>query len=401
MNMNYHFSDRVKSLNPSAIREILKYAAIPGVISLSAGNPAPEAFPIEKIAEISAKILAEQPIDALQYSTTEGYGPFRARIMQYMKSKYNVGGESDEVLITGGAQQVMELVVKVMCNPGEAVICESPSFVGSLNSFRSIGGRLVGVPIESDGIDITALESALKSNPDARFLYTIPNFQNPSGVTMSMEKRRAVYALARKYDIVILEDNPYGDLRYEGGDIAAIKTLDEDGRVIYAGSFSKVVAPGLRVGYAIGPAPLIQKMVVCKQGEDVHTAMWSQLVCNEFLAWDGYENHLQNLRTIYSHKAHLMISLMEEHLVPHGITYERAQGGLFLWCKLPEGADMSRFCTEAVREHKVAIVPGDTFLPDPSVPCRNFRLNFSTPSDDDMREGMARLGIFAKEFLKK
>ena len=399
--MNFEFANRVKSLSPSAIREILKYAADPEVVSLSAGNPAPEAFPAKEIEEISARIFAENPIDALQYSVTEGYAPLRKHLLSYMKSKYQIGSEADDILMTAGAQQAVGLVAKVLCNEGDVVITESPSFVGSLNSFRSLGARLVGVPIEEDGMNLTALEAALKANPHAKAIYTIPNFQNPSGITMSMVKRRAVYALAKQYDVLIVEDNPYGDLRYEGEDIPAIKTMDVDGIVLYAGSFSKVISPGMRVGYAIAPKALIQKMVVAKQGEDVHTNIWSQMVCAEFMTKYDYEAHLDKLRSVYRHKAKLMLSLLEEHLVPAGITYHPIQGGLFIWCELPAGANMPEFCTMAVKEHKVAVVPGNAFLADGDEPCQAFRINFSTPTDDAMRVGVARLGAFAKEYLNK
>jgi 2-aminoadipate transaminase len=398
--MEYRFADTVKSLNPSAIREILKYAADPEVVSLSAGNPSPEAFPVKDITEISARVLANRPIDVLQYSTTEGYQPLRDRLTSYLKEKHNIGRESDNILITSGAQQVVELVAKVLCNRGDAVICEAPSFIGSLNSFRSLGGKLIGVPVEDDGMDMDALEQALKTNSNVKFIYTIPNFQNPSGITMSMAKRRRMYQLAKQYGVVIVEDNPYGDLRFEGEHVPSIKSLDEDGLVVYAGSFSKVLAPGIRVGYAVAPKPLLQKMVVCKQGEDVHTSMWSQIICEQFLATVDFDAHLEYLRNLYSKKAQLMISLIDEHLVPTGITYAPTQGGLFVWCRLPDGVDMPSFCKRAVIDYKVAIVPGNAFLINESDPCQNFRLNYSTPTDEAMRKGVARLGELAREVIK-
>lgn len=398
--MNYPFSDNVRSLNPSAIREILKYAADPEVVSLSAGNPAPEAFPVEAIQTITARLLAERPIDALQYSTTEGYGPLRARLREYMSDKHHVGSDDDEILITAGAQQVMGLAAKALVNRGDTVICECPSFVGALNSFRALGAQLVGVPVMPDGMDMDALEQTLKSHPHARFIYTIPNFQNPSGVTMSWEKRVHLYELAKRYGVLILEDNPYGELRFEGENVPAVKTLDKDGLVLYAGSFSKVLSPGLRVGYAIGPKPVLQKMVVCKQGEDVHTTILSQMICDEFMKTCDFEAHLKGLRDLYRHKAQLMLSLMDRYLVPCGVTYNPVQGGLFVWGTLPDGADMPKFCTLAVAEHKVAVVPGNAFLPDENEPCQSFRLNYSTPTDEDMEKGMKRLGAFAADFLK-
>lgn len=398
--MNYRFADSVRNLNPSAIREILKYAADPEVVSLSAGNPAPEAFPVDEIRAISDKILAEHPIDALQYSTTEGYGPLRKHLLQYMGKKHHVGRDFDDILITSGAQQSMELVAKALCNSGDVVICEQPSFVGSLNSFRSLGGKLVGVPMEEDGMDMNALEEALKANPNAKMIYTIPNFQNPSGITMSMAKRQKLYALAKQYQVLVVEDNPYGDLRFAGEHVPAVKSLDEEGCVMYVGSFSKVLAPGIRVGYVIAPKTLLQKMIVCKQGEDVHTGIWAQMICEAYMTGCDYEAHLADLQKIYKHKADLMISLIEEHLVPAGITYHPIQGGLFIWCELPAGADMREFCTLAVKDHKVAVVPGNAFLIEDDAPCQAFRVNFSTPTDEAMKKGMERLGKFAQEYLK-
>ncbi len=397
--MEYTFSNGLRDLQPSAIREILKYASVPGVVALSAGNPAPEAFPVEAIAEISARLLKDRPIDVLQYGATEGYQPLRDHLKSYLRSKYAVGNANDDILITSGAQQVMELVCKTVCNPGDTVIAESPSFIGSLNSFRSLAVNLVGVPTTSDGMDVDALEKALAENQNVRFIYTIPNFQNPAGVTMSMAKRRRLYELAKQYNVLIVEDNPYGDLRFAGEDIPAVKTLDEDGLVVYAGSFSKVMSSGMRVGYALAPKALLAKMIVAKQGEDVHTNQWAQMVCHEFMTTYDFEAHLEKLRTIYKAKAELMMSLLDEHLVPAGITYDRPEGGLFIWCRLPDGVDMPEFCTKAVKEHKVAVVPGSAFNVE-GEHLQTFRVNFSTPTDDAMREGVARLGAFAREYIR-
>jgi len=397
--VNYTFSDGLRDLQPSAIREILKYASVPGVVALSAGNPAPEAFPVKEIAEISARLLAERPIDVLQYGATEGYQPLRNHLKDYLASKYSCGTDNDDILITSGAQQVMELVTKTVCNQGDEIICESPSFIGSLNSFRALGAKLIGVPVEADGMNIEALEEALKSHDRVRFIYTIPNFQNPAGVTMSFEKRQRLYALAKQYNVLVVEDNPYGDLRFAGENVPSIKTLDEDGLVVYAGSFSKVLSSGMRVGYALAPKTLLAKMIVAKQGEDVHTTQWAQMVCHEFMTTYDFEAHLERLRAIYKQKAQLMMDLIDEHLLPAGITYNRPEGGLFIWCKLPEGVDMAEFCTKAVKEHKVAVVPGSAFNVS-GEHLQYFRLNFSTPTDDAMREGVARLGAFAKEYIK-
>lgn len=393
--MEYKFSDRVQNLKPSAIREIFKYAADPTVVSLSAGNPSPEAFPAKEIAEISARLLVEKPISALQYGATEGYTPLRLFLKDYMKNKHNVGCENDDIIITSGAQQIMDLASKAILNEGDVVIVENPSFIGSLNTFRSYNARLVGVPVESDGMNIEKLEDALKNEPKAKFIYTIPNFQNPSGVTMSLEKRKAVYELAKKYEVLIIEDNPYGDLRFSGEFVPCIKSFDTDGIVIYAGSFSKVISPGMRVGYTIAPADVIQKMVVCKQGQDVHTNMWSQIVCYEFLTKYDFDKHLENLREIYRKKANFTMDLLDKNLAPK-ITYNKIDGGLFIWCDLPEDVDMPKFCKDAI-ENKVCVVPGTAFMANETDVTHSFRINFSTPTDEQLKKGIEILGEMAKK----
>jgi 2-aminoadipate transaminase len=396
--MEYSFSERVKNLKPSAIREIFKYAADPSVISLSAGNPAPEAFPKQEIAAISDRILSEDPVAALQYSTTEGYTPLRDHLKRYMKEKHNVGHAFDELVITSGAQQVMDLTTKSLCNDGDVILCEAPSFIGSLNSFRSYNVRLRGVPMEEDGMDIAALEQALKEEPRARMIYTIPNFQNPTGITMSLKKRREVYALAKKYGVLILEDNPYGDIRFAGEPLPSIKSMDEDGLVVYAGTFSKVISPGMRVGYVIAPAPIVQKIVVCKQGADVHSTVWSQMVCYEFMKNCDYDAHLDRLRALYREKAEFSMRAMDACLAPK-ITYQKINGGLFMWCRLPQGADMPAFCKEAVLR-KVCVVPGNAFLTDENAPCDCFRINYSTPTNEQFARGVEILGELAAELYR-
>lgn len=396
--MQYEFSDRVKALKPSAIREIFKYASDPSMISLSAGNPDPDAFPKEAIAEISACIFAQKPIDALQYSTTEGYAPLRKHLQIYMKEQHAVGRDFDDLIITSGAQQVMDLMTKSLCNEGDTIICEAPSFIGSLNTFRSYRAHLCGIPMEEDGIQIDALEQALKTEKNVRFIYTIPNFQNPSGITMSAQKRKQVYALAKKYGVLILEDNPYGDIRINGEYIPPIKALDEDGIVMYAGTFSKVISPGMRVGYAIGPEAILKKMIVCKQGEDVHSNIWSQMVCYEFMKNYNYEKHLADIKEIYRKKADLLLKEMQMHLAPY-IQWNPIDGGLFAWCTLPSKIDMLDFCKQAVLR-RVCVVPGNAFLVDENEPCQAFRINYSTPTKEQLIEGIAILGKLCKDMME-
>ena len=397
--MEYSFSDRVQALKPSAIREIFKYAADPEVVSLSAGNPSPEAFPIEEIKEISARLLEENPIGVLQYSVTEGYPKLRETLKEYMKSHHNVGKDFDDILITTGAQQIMDLATKSLVNEGDVVITEAPSFIGSLNTFRSYNAKLVGVNIDDDGMNMEELEKALKTHKNARFIYTIPNFQNPSGITMSLEKRKKMYELAKKYNVLILEDNPYGDLRYSGEYIPCIKSFDDEGIVLYAGSMSKVISPGIRVAYVIAPKPIFQKMVVCKQGNDVHTNIWSQMVCNELMTKYDFDAHLEKLRKLYSKKAQFMMDLMDKYLVPMGITYAKITGGLFTMCTLPDYVDMQEFCKDAIK-NKVCVVPGNAFLTDESEECHTFRVNFSTPTDEQLEKGIKLLAKTAEKYIK-
>lgn len=393
--MEYKFSDRVSNLKPSAIREIFKYAADPEVVSLSAGNPSPDAFPAKAIEEISAKVLAEDPIRVLQYSVSEGYTPLRQHLMEYMQKEHNTGSENDDILITTGAQQIMDLCTKALVNEGETVIVEAPSFIGSLNTFRSYNAKLVGVTVEPDGMNTDELEEKLKANPDTKFIYTIPNFQNPSGVTMSLKKRKKVYELAKKYGVLIIEDNPYGDLRYSGEYVPNIKSFDTEGIVIYAGSMSKVISPGIRVAYCICPKPIFQKLVVCKQGNDVHTNIWAQYVCDEFITKYDFNAHLAMLRNIYTKKAQFCMDLLDKYCAP-AITYNKIDGGLFIWCDLDKRIDMPQFCKEAVLK-KVCVVPGNAFLTDENEECHSFRINFSTPTDEQLEKGIKILGKLANE----
>lgn len=392
---NNVFASRMGGLHASAIREILKFTADPSVISFAAGNPAPEAFPVEEIKRITAEILNEEPIAALQYSVTEGYSPLCALLKEDLKARHSIGTALDDIVITAGAQQAIELTCKTLCDPGDVVLCENPSFIGSLNSFKSYEGKLMGVPVEEDGISVGALEQALKANPGAKFLYTIPNFQNPSGATMSLAKRKAVYTLCLQYGVKILEDNPYGELRFAGEDVPAIKTLDTEGIVYYAGTFSKVLSPGLRVGYLLAPKEAIQKVVVCMQASTVHTSILSQMICYRFMKEVDYAAHLERLREIYRHKSGLMIDGLHAHL-GDSITFHEPQGGLFIWCCLPDGVDMPAFCLNAVK-NKVAVVPGTAFMPNDTDRTQCFRLNFSTPTDEQLIKGVEILGGLAKQ----
>ena len=381
--MTYTFSDKIASLAPSAIREILKATSQPGIIPFAAGNPAPEAFPIEAVREISARLLEERPVDCLQYGVTEGLSSLRCCIREDLRSRLGLGRDLDDLIITSGAQQVADLATKVLCNEGDVVVSESPSFIGALNTFRSYGARLRGVPMQDDGMDVDALEEILRTERNVRFIYTIPNYQNPSGVTMGLEKRRRVYELARQYGVLILEDNPYGELRYEGEALPCVKSFDTDGIVMYAGSFSKILSPGLRVGYALAPAQIIAKMTVGKQASDVHTPIFNQIIVDEWLKNYDVAGHIEHIRNIYRAKRDLMCDGLSGTV----LQFQRPAGGLFLWCALPEGVDMLGYARRSV-EKKVAVVPGIAFAVEPGDPINAVRLNFSTPTDAQLAQGV-------------
>lgn len=388
----------MKDMKPSAIREIFKSLTDPSIIAFAAGNPAPESFPAAQIRRFASEILEEELNTALQYSITEGYPALREAVSDRLREKFSVGSPEDTLLITSGGQQGLELACKVMCDQGDTVLCENPSFIGALNAFRSLGANLVGLEMtDGDGIDPDALERALRENPRAKLLYLIPTFHNPAGTTMSLERRRAVYAIARRYGVMILEDNPYGELRFAGEEIPTIKSMDTDGIVIYCGSFSKILSAGMRVGFVCAPAPVAQKMVVAKQVEDVHTNIFAQMLCNRFLREDP-DAHIASVRQLYRRKSGVMLSEMDR-LFPESIRYTRPEGGLFLWCTLPQGVDMNAY-VQACLQKKVAVVPGTAFNCDPAAPSQSFRLNYSTPSDEQIAAGIGILAETAREFLR-
>ena len=397
--MNYNLSDNIKNMKPSAIREIFKSLGTPGAISFAAGNPSPESFPVEDITRIADKILAENASAALQYGTTEGYAPLRELVTKRISEKFDCVKDGDMTIITSGGQQGIELFCKVMCNRGDEVICENPSFIGALNAFRSIGAIPVGVPLEDDGINLEMLEEVLRTHPKAKFMYLIPTFQNPAGITTSLEKRKAVYALAQKYDIMILEDNPYGELRFAGENVPTYKSMDTDGRVMYCGSFSKILSAGMRVGFVCGNETVVQKMVVAKQVEDVHTNQFFQMIVAGFMQECDMDAHVAKINAIYKHKASLMIAALDKYM-PKEVKFTRPEGGLFLWCTLPEGVSLADFMKESIAQ-KVFVVTGKAFNCDEEADSDSFRLNYSMPSDEEIDKGIKILGDIIADLIKK
>ena len=394
--MEYNFSRKLAELKPSAIREIFKSLTDPEIISFAAGNPAPESFPVDELAKISADIFANNSTAALQYSITEGYGPLREAVAARQKAKFNIGTAGDSTLIVSGGQQGIELACKVFCNEGDTIICENPSFIGSLNSFRSNGINVVGVELEADGINIQELEKALKQNPRTKLLYVIPTFQNPAGITTSIEKRREILRLAKKYNVVILEDNPYGELRFRGEDVPTLKSMDNEGRVIYCSSFSKILSAGMRVGFVIANEQIISKMAVGKQGEDVHTNIFFQMLCHRYMTECDIDAHIEDIRSIYRHKCDLMLDCIERYVPRDIVTFTRPEGGLFIWGTVKDCDDVTPIVQRLIAK-KVAVVPGSAFNCDTSKKSGSFRLNYSTPTDEQIIEGVKRLGSVFQE----
>ncbi len=394
--MSYELSKKYANLKPSAVREILKATSQPGMIAFAGGSPAVEAFPCEEVQLLSNKILSENPVAALVYGVSEGYEPLRNHVKQWLKEREHVGSEDDVVLITSGGTQVMDIATRVLTSEGDAVICEDPSFIGSLNCFRSHGCELVGVPIDADGMNIEALEKAVKNTPNAKFIYTIPNFQNPGGTTLSLEKRRKMYEIAKENNLVILEDNPYGNLRVEGEDVPSIKSMDTDGIVVYAVSFSKILAPGIRVAYAVVPKKMAGAFTIGKQVSDVHSGVLNQMIVSRWFDEYDVDVHIENIRQIYRRKLNLMCDSLDKYCGDF-ISYVRPQGGLFIWARLPENVDMLEYVNKLI-ERRVAVVPGTAFMTDDTAPCHYIRLNFSTPADEDVIKGVEIMGEIAKEY---
>ena len=396
--MDYRFSDRMSTMRGSAIREIFKFAADPEVISLAGGNPAPELFPNEELADIAAELLRNQPVLSLQYGVTEGYTPLREAVKARLKRVEHIDNADDEVIIVSGGQQGIELSAKALVNEGDTVIVEEPSFIGALNAFRSYNAHLAGVKMDEDGMNIASLEKTVAENKNAKLIYTIPTFQNPMGTTMSLEKRKAVYEIARKNNLIIIEDNPYGDLTFDGTKMPTIKSMDTDGRVIYCGSFSKILAPGLRIGFVCANQAIVQKIVVGKQISDVHTAMLPQLLAYEYMTRFDLDAAIVKMRANYAHKCRTMLDAIARDF-PADVTCTRPNGGLFIWCDLGHGVDTQALAATCAA-NKVVYVPGSTFMVDMDKPSSALRLNYSTMSDERIGEGIRRLGAIFSEVVR-
>ncbi len=394
----YRYAQRTKGMQSSIIREILKVASQPDVISLAGGMPAPELFPIKEVATASLQALEKLGSDALQYSLSEGYPPLRQFIVDKM-SRYGIVASVDNVLITSGSQQALDLVGKVLIDPGDVVLTEAPTYVGAIQSWSAYEASFASVPLDDDGMMVDLLEEKIiETHP--KFMYVLPNFHNPGGVTLSPERRERLVSLARQYGVPVIEDDPYGELRFEGEHIPPIVVIDATrnsdrlegyfkGDVIYMSTFSKTLAPGLRLGWIVAPVQVVKKLVQAKQGADLHSSTYSQVVAYEVVA-DGFlDDHVEEIRDMYRQRRDAMLAAMEQHL-PEDVTWTRPQGGLFLWVKLPEGIDSLELMEKAI-EQKVAFVPGTAFYAD-GRGHDALRLTFSYCPADMLEEGIRRLG---------
>lgn len=387
------FSDRVSKLHGSAIREMFKLLADPQIISFAGGAPSPLLFPAKELAEITGKIISENAAVALQYGVSEGYAPLRSFVTDRMKKIGNIKPH-DALIITSGGQQALDLTFKSLINEGDTVVVESPSFIGGLNSIKSYNADIKTVPVKEDGLDTAALEDIAKQEK-IKIIYTIPTFQNPTGITMSLEKRKKLLELASKYDFFILEDNPYGELRYNGGEIATIKSMDTEGRVIYAGSFSKILSSGMRIGWCIAREDIMEKIIICKQVSDVHTPVLTQMAAYEYCTKYSLDEHIAECRALYKKRSDAMLAALDSYF-PKDCSFTRPDGGIFLWCTLPERINTQSLLPKAV-EKKVAFVPGATCESDDKSSANMMRLNYSLPDEGKIEKGIKLLAEVISE----
>ena len=391
------YAQRTHRMTSSIIRELLKLTEAPDVISFAGGLPAPEVFPKQEIRDAVAFVLSRGDTSALQYGTTEGYLPLRELFVRHM-SRYGIRVGPENVLVTSGSQQALDLIGKLLINPGDHILTEAPTYLGAVQAFNAYQAEYLTVPIDDDGLDTEKLEEQLRGGP--KFLYVLPNFQNPGGVTLSLERRRRLVELANRYGAPMIEDDPYGQLRYEGEHQPPLVTHDAEfhgcangeksftGDVIYLSTLSKTLAPGLRIAWIVAPAGVIQKLVQIKQGADLHTSTFCQHVAYE-VAREGFlDRHVKRIRAVYGMRRDAMLASLERH-APPGVRWTRPRGGLFLWLTAPKGLDTMALLAEALKE-KVAFVPGAPFYPKGGGQ-ESMRLNFSYCAPDVIDEGIRRL----------
>lgn len=399
------YAQRTLGIKSSAIRELLKITQRPEIISFGGGLPAPDVFPVQRFEEACHKVLSEHGAMALQYSTTEGYQPLREMIAQNL-ARYGIFAKADNVLITAGSQQALDLIGKLLINPGDRILLEAPTYLGALQAFTVYGAQYVPVPVDDDGMITDQVDASLRSGP--KFMYILPNFQNPAGVTLSEGRRHQLILLADKYGIPIVEDDPYGQLRYEGEHLPPLVALDRQnlrrdngftlGNVIYLSTFSKTLAPGIRLAWIVAPEDVIVKLVQLKQATDLHTSTFNQYVAYE-VARDGFlDEHVKLIRKVYRERRDAMLEALEEYFPPE-VAWTHPKGGLFLWVTMPVGTDSDALLRSALAEN-VAFVAGDSFYANNGHEgSRHMRLNFSHSAPERIREGIRRLSVAVKTQL--
>ena len=386
--MRMKFANRIDSLRASDIREILKITQRAEVISFAGGLPAPELFPVEEMKQISRLLMEESGRVALQYSTTEGYEPLRQKIAARIGRKFQTQASAEEVMITSGSQQALDFTGKLFLDAGDVVLCESPTYLAAISAFRAYQPEFIAVPTDDDGMIIEELERILATTDNVKLVYVIPDFQNPTGRTWSRERRRRFIETVSRYGVAVLEDNPYGELRFEGEILPSIKSMDREGLVIGTGTFSKTFCPGMRIGWLVAAPPVIEKYVLIKQGADLCTSLRNQMEIDLFMELFDFEGNLVRLTELYRQRRNAMVAALEA-MMPEGVSFTRPQGGLFLWVTLPERIKAIELLKRCL-EQNVAFVPGDSFFPNGGVE-NTLRLNYSNMPEDRIREGVARL----------
>ena len=389
-------ADRMEGMKASEIRELLKLTAQPEIISFAGGLPAPELFPVEEIAKVTTDLLAKEGRQLLQYATTEGRPSLRAKIAKRMADKYHTVVDKDDILITTGSQQCLDFCGKLFINPGDVVLCESPSYLGALNAFNAYQPKFVEVPTDNGGLITEELDKILAATPNCKFIYVIPDFQNPTGRTWSLERRKAFMEVVNKYDLAVVEDNPYGELRYEGEILPSLKSLDTKGLVMFLGTFSKIFTPGLRLGWVAAEHSLLEKFVQIKQSADLHTSNFDQGVVDAYIDNYDLDAHVKEIVALYKHRRDVILKAMEENF-PAGCEWTHPEGGLFLWLTVPEGVSALKVFNKCI-EAKVAGVIGDAFYPNGKTD-RSMRINFSNMPDERIVEGINRMAKAIREAM--
>ncbi|MCQ5209561.1 MAG: PLP-dependent aminotransferase family protein [Megasphaera massiliensis] len=393
------FSNLAMNLKASEIRELLKLTTMPEIISFAGGLPAPELFPTEDLKKVDEAVLTKEGQAALQYGTTEGYTPLREQIAGRMKKSFMVDCTPENIVITSGSQQGLSLLAQIFLNPGDVVLVESPTYLGAINAFKLCGPEFVEVPTDDKGIIPEELEKILAKYGDrVRMMYVIPEFQNPTGITWPMERRKAFMDIINRYDFPVLEDDPYGELRFDGDKVPSLKSMDTKGNIIFLGSFSKILMPGLRIAWMVADPVIIDKVVKLKQAVDLQSSSFGQRQTSFFIDMYDLDDHVAKIKELYKKRRDLMCDSMKEYF-PEGITFTYPEGGLFTWVTLPEGMDAKELMPKVLAKN-VAYVPGGPFYPHGGN-ANHFRLNYSNMPEERIVEGIKRLAEVLKEELAK